>query len=386
MLDFVFQNTGKILFGENHLNQLALEINNYGHRVLLVYGGGSIKKSGLYDEVVKLLNDNDIFFTELAGVTANPRISKVREGVKLCRDNDLDFILAVGGGSVIDCAKAIAGGFYYENDPWDFFIHKAWVTKALPIGAILTIAATGTEMNLNAVISNEESLEKKGTGSPFLIPKFSVLNPAYTYTVSSYQTAAGVADIMSHIFEQYFSPTPNTFLQDRISEAILKTCINYAPIAIKEPNNYEARANIMWASTLALNGLLSTGKLTDWATHMIEHEVSAMYDTTHGAGLAVLTPHWMEYVLNDKTVGKLKTYARNIWHIMGDDGYEIAREGIKKTAEFFEKLGLPTQLREIGVKEDTLATIAKNATLDGPLGRFKELKENDILAILKNAY
>ena len=386
MLDFVFRNTGKILFGEGHLPQIASEIKNCGKRVLLVYGGGSIKKSGLYDEVVKLLNENDIFFTELAGVSANPRISKVREGIKLCRDNDLDFILAVGGGSVIDCAKAIAGGFYYENDPWDFFTHQARITKALPIGTILTIAATGTEMNLNAVISNEESLEKKGTGSPLLIPKFSVLNPTYTYTVSSYQTAAGVADIMSHIFEQYFSPTPKTFLQDRISEAILKTCINYAPIAIKEPNNYEARANIMWASTLALNGLLSTGKLTDWATHMIEHEVSAMYDTTHGAGLAVLTPHWMEEVLDDKTVEKLKTYARNIWHIMGDDDYKVAREGIKKTGEFFKKLGLPTQLREMGVKEDTLATIAKNATLNGPLGRFKELNENDVLAILKKAY
>lgn len=386
MLDFVFQNPAKILFGKNQLAELAPEIKAYSNRVLLVYGGGSIKKSGLYDEVVNLLQKNDIFFVELAGVQANPRISTVREGISLCRENELGFILGVGGGSTIDCAKAIAAGFYYENDPWDFFTRKTRVTKALPIGTILTLAATGTEMNLNTVISNEETLEKKGAGSPHLIPKFSILNPSYTFTVPKYQTAAGVADIMSHIFEQYFSPTPDTFLQDRMSEAILKTCINYAPIAIKEPENYAARANIMWASTLALNGLLSTGKLTDWATHMIEHEVSAIYDTTHGAGLAILTPHWMEYVLNDNTVEKLKTYARNIWHVIGDDDYEVAREGIKKTAEFFSSIGLPAKLREMGVKEDTLATIAKNATLNGPLGRFKELNENDVLAILKKAY
>ncbi len=386
MLDFTFQNPGKILFGQNQLDKLAHEIKAYGDRVLLVYGGGSIKRSGLYHKIVSILNENDIFFVDLPGVQSNPRIGTVREGVKLCRENSLQFVLGVGGGSTIDCSKAIAAGFFYENDPWDFFIRKARINAALPIGCILTIAATGTEMNVNTVISNEETLEKKGSGSRHLIPKFSILDPTLTYTVPPFQTAAGVADIMSHIYEQYFSPTPGTFLQDSMGESILKTCIKYAPIAIKEPENYEARANIMWASTLALNGLLSTGKLTDWATHMIEHEVSAMYDTTHGAGLAVLAPHWMEYVLDDNTVNKLSTYARNVWNISQENDFAAARAGIKETAKFFSSIGLPSSLKEMGVKEDSLAKIAENATLSGPLGRFKSLETEDVLTILEKAY
>lgn len=386
MLDFTFQNPGKILFGQNQLDKLAQEIKAYGNRILLVYGGGSIKRSGLYNRTVNILKENDIFFVDLPGVQSNPRISMVREGVRLCRENNLQLVLGVGGGSTIDCSKAIAAGFFYENDPWDFFIRKARINAALPIGCILTIAATGTEMNVNTVISNEETLEKKGSGSRHLIPKFSILDPTLTYTVPPFQTAAGVADIMSHIYEQYFSPTPGTFLQDSLGEAILKTCIKYAPLAIKEPENYEARANIMWASTLALNGLLSTGKLTDWATHMIEHEVSAMYDTTHGAGLAILAPHWMEYVLDDDTVNKLSSYARNVWDVSQENDFAAAQAGIKKTGDFFSSIGLPSSLKEMGVKEDSLAKIAENATANGPLGRFKPLAKEDVLSILQKAY
>lgn len=387
MLDFTFQNPAKILFGKNQLEKLGKEIKNYSNRILMVYGGGSIKRTGLYDEIVSILKDNEIFFVELPGVQSNPRIDTVREGIKLCRENNLEFILAVGGGSAIDCSKAIAAGFYYEDDPWDFFAGKARVGQALPIGTVLTIAATGSEMNLNTVISNEETLEKKGIGSPRLIPKFSILNPTYTYTVPQNHTAAGIVDTMSHIFEQYFSPTPDTFLQDRMGEAVLKTCIEYGPTAVKDPENYAARANLMWASTLALNGLLSTGKLTDWATHMIEHEVSAIHDTTHGVGLSILIPHWMAYVLDETTVDKLSMYAENVWGITGEDKFEVVRQGIAKTAEFFTKsLGLAGRLSEMGVMEENLPRIAEQATAKGPLGRFKKLEREDVLKILQNAY
>ncbi len=386
MLDFIFQNPAKILFGQNQLEKLGKEIKPYSNKILIVYGGGSIKKSGLYDKIIANLQENDIAWVELPGVQANPRIDSVREGIRLCRENDLTFVLAVGGGSTIDCSKAIAAGFYYDNDPWDFFTYEAKVTKALPLGCVLTLAASGSEMNGNAVLSNDATLEKKGIGSTRLIPKFSILNPAYTFTVPPHQTAAGVVDIMSHIFEQYFSPTADTFVQDKMSEAILHTCIKYGPIAIAEPENYTARANLMWAGTIALNGLLSTGKKTDWATHGIEHEVSAIYDMTHGLGLAILTPHWMEYVLDDSTVAKLSMYARNIWGITDNDDYVAAHQGISKTAEFFKSLGLASTLSAGGVEKERLGEMADKATAHAPLGSFKKLDRDAVLKILENAY
>ncbi|QGU00241.1 NADH-dependent butanol dehydrogenase A [Candidatus Syntrophocurvum alkaliphilum] len=386
MLDFTFQNPAKILFGKDQVPKVGKEVKKFSERILLVYGGGSIKRSGLYDEVTQILKENGVHYEELPGVQANPRITSVREGIRLCRENNLDLVLAVGGGSTIDCAKAIACGFYHDGDPWDFFIRKARVTNALPIGVILTLAATGSEMNGNTVINNDDTMDKKGIGSPRLVPKFSILDPTYTFTVPANQTAAGVVDIISHIFETYFSANNDAYLQDRMCEAVIKTCIHYGPIALKEPENYEARANLMWASTVALNGLLSTGKRTDWATHMIEHEVSAIYDMTHGLGLAILTPYWMEYVLDDSTVEKLADYARNVWGVSGQDNYEVAREGIRNTQEFFKSLGLSTTLKEEGVKEESLETMAKKATEYGPLGNFKKLETSDVLEILKKAY
>lgn len=386
MLDFTFQNPTKILFGESQLSKLGKELKPYSNKILLVYGGGTIVRSGLYEKIVLFLEQNDISFVELPGVQPNPRIETVREGIKLCREHDLSFILAVGGGSVIDCAKVIAAGYYYENDPWDFFNGQARITDALPIGTVLTIAASGTEMNVNAVITNEATKEKKGVGSPKLMPRFSILDPLLTFTVPRGQTAAGVADTISHVFEQYFSPTPDTFLQDRMCEAVLKTCIEYAPLAISQPGYYVARANLMWASTLALNGLLSTGKLTDWATHMIEHEVSAVHDTTHGYGLAVLIPHWMEYVLDDNTAKKLAMYARNVWDISEKDDMEAAKAGIAATKKFFHSLELPSTLSEMGVTAESLPQIAENAVARGDLGRFKRLDKEAVLAILQNAF
>lgn len=386
MLNFNLQFPTRIHFGQGKIEELGKEILQYGTRVLMVYGGGSIKRNGLYDQVVQVFNNNGIYYKELSGVQPNPRISSVRDGVAICKENNIQLVLAVGGGSSIDCAKIIAAGAKYEGDAWDFFTHKARINEALPLGTILTLAATGSEMNGNAVISNEATLQKKGTGSSYLIPQFSILDPVYTYTVPSEQTAAGTADIMSHVFEQYFSPTPGTFIQDRLAEAMLKTCIHYAPIAIAEPINYEARANLMWTGCLALNGLLSAGKRTDWATHDIEHELSALYDITHGLGLAILTPYWMLHVLDEQTAVRLAEYARQVWGISENDEMTAARAGIKKTAAFFRSLGLAGSLKEIGVENKSLQEMAEKAVSSRGLGAFKTLHYQDVLEILQAAY
>ena len=387
MLNFNFQVPTRILFGRDRINELGKEVLKYGNRVLLVYGGGSITQNGIYDRVIQILNDQEISYLELSGVQPNPRITSVREGVRMCRENGVELVLAVGGGSVIDCAKAIAAGVYYEGDPWDFFIRKARISGALPVGTILTLAATGSEMNVNAVISNEAAGQKLGTGSSHLYPRFSILDPSYTFTVPASQTAAGTADIISHLFEQYFSPTPGGFVQDRMAEAMLKTCIHYGPIAITEPNNYEARANLMWTSTLALNGLLSTGRHTDWGVHEIEHVISALYDVTHGLGLAILIPHWMRHVLSERTAFKLAEYARRVWNIAKDDDFTAALAGITKTAEFFQALGLAGSLQEIGIEESRLEEMADQLSSNNrPLGAFGQLNRDDVLAILRSAY
>lgn len=386
MLNFNLQIPTRILFGKDKIKELGKEVIKYGDRVLLVYGGGSIKRSGLYERVIDSLCDKNIFVAELSGVQANPRLSSVRQGVELCRKNDIKLVLAVGGGSTVDCAKIIAAGSMYEGDAWDFFTRKARIGSALPVGVVLTLAATGTEMNANAVITNEDTGEKLGTGGTSLYPKFSILDPSYTYSVPADQTAAGTADIISHIFEQYFSPTPGCFIQDRMAEAMLQTCIKYGPLALAEPDNYEARANLMWTSTLALNGILSTGRLTDWAVHDMEHVLSAVYDVTHGLGLAVLIPSWMRYVLNEDTVGKMAEFSRRVWNTDYQDDFAAAREGIQRTADFFKAMGLAGSLREIGVEADRLEDISQQATALGPLGAFRQLGPDDVLNILKDAY
>jgi len=387
MLNFNIQIPTRILFGKGKIAELGKEIAGYGKRVLLVYGGGSIKRSGLYNRISEILADAGITMVELSGVQPNPRITSVREGVKLCRENGVDLVLAVGGGSTIDCAKIIAAGVRYQGDPWDFFTRKARIGEALPLGTVLTLSATGSEMNQFAVISNEEAGQKLGTGGASLVPRFSICDPTYTFSVPADQTAAGTADIMSHIFEQYFSPTPGCFVQDRMAEALLKTCIKYGPIAIAEPENYEARANLMWTSTLALNGLLSTGKMTDWAVHDMEHVISALYDVTHGLGLAILTPHWMRHILSKRTAPKLAEYARNVWEVDEADDLAAASIGIEKTASFFCSLGLADNLQAVGVEESRLEEMADQATAGrGPLGAFGQLTRDDVLQIFKAAY
>lgn len=388
MQNFNYSIPTKIFFGKGQIEVLGDQIKNYGSKVLLTYGSGSIKRIGLYDEVVRLIKENNIEFWELGGIDPNPRIESVKEGIKIIRENNIDFILAVGGGSTIDCSKAIGAGYYYEGDPWDLVIGKAKAINSLPIGTILTIAATGSEMDAGAVITNLETKQKLSFGHPTMSPKFSILDPTYTFSVPKRQTAAGVADIMSHTFENYFTLNDGAYLQDRLAEGILKTCIRYGKIAVDEPDNYEARANIMWSSSLAINGLLSYGKNTSWSVHAIEHELSAYYDITHGIGLAILTPAWMEYVLDDERVGKFVEYGVNVWDINSSkDKYSIAKEAIENTREYFKTLGIPMTLREVGIGEEDLENMARAAIENkgGEIGNFKPLNYEDVLAIYRKA-
>jgi alcohol dehydrogenase YqhD (iron-dependent ADH family) len=386
MNDFTYAISTKVLFGKNKIDQLTEEIEKYADSVLFVYGQGSIKKLGIYDSVTTMLQKSDIDFVELSGVQPNPRIDVVRTGIQLCKEHELDLILAAGGGSTIDCAKTIAAGVYYDRDPWTLFLEgDSLIRDALPIGTILTAAGTGSEMNGNAVITNPETKQKFAIHNDLLRPKFSILDPTYTFTVPKTQTAAGIVDIISHILEQYFSPTKDSYVQDRLAEGMLATCLKYGPIALQKPTDYEARAQLMWTSSLALNGILSYGKTSDWATHGIEHAVSAAYDVTHGVGLAVLTPAWMQYVLGAQTLERFLDYTRNVWGLSSTTE-TTARQGIIKTKEFFTSLGMPTSLHELGVQQQSLQDMAKVATTFGPIGKFKKLTTSDVLAILKNAY
>lgn len=387
MLNFNYSIPTKIFFGRDQIEVLAKQIKEYGTRVLLVYGGGSIKKIGLYTKIVEILNQNDISFWELSGVEPNPRITSVRQGIELCKEHQIELILAVGGGSTIDCAKVIGAGFYYDGDAWDIVVDPRKITRVLPIASVITLAATGSEMDGNAVITNLETNEKIGTSNKGMAPKFSILDPTYSFSVPKNQTGAGTADIMSHIFEVYFSNTTSAYLQNRMAEALLKTCINYGPIAMVEPENYEARANLLWTSSLAINGLLSYGKVTEWSVHAMEHVLSAYYDITHGVGLAILTPYWMEYSLNEGSLTKFVEYGVNVWGLDPKaDQYEIAHQAITKTREFFSVLGMPATLREVGIEEEKLEMMAKQATADGELGDFKPLNTQDVLNIFKAAF
>lgn len=390
MKDFTFDISTKILFGKDHLKNLAGEIKKYGSKVLLVYGQKSIKKIGLYDQIIKTFSENSIESFELQGIVPNPRIDKVRQGVKIAKENKIDFILAVGGGSVIDTAKLVAAGALIENDPWDIVIGKAKVENALPIGSILTLAATGSEMDTSSVITNEETSQKLGWGSEFVRPKFAIMNPEYTYTVNSYHTAAGTADIMSHTMENYFSLNDGCYLQDRFSEGVLKTCIKYGPIAIKDPENYEARANLMWANSWAINGLLDAGKSTAWSVHAMEHELSALRDITHGVGLAILTPYWLEYCLDDETSEKIAEFGYNVFDIeKSESTNEDAKKAIEALREFFSSIGIPTKLRDESFSEEDLPIMAKNCMNNKKTSKikgFKHLEEKDVLNIYKKAF
>ena len=382
MKNFHYNVPTEIFFGKGAIANLS-HIGRYGKRVLLVYGRDSIKRTGLYDEVVHMLERLGMAFFELSGVDPNPRIESVRQGSVLCKKHGVDVVLAVGGGSVIDCAKVIAAATVYEGDAWELVLDSSKIVDALPVVAILTLAATGSEMNGSAVITNVETREKIGTYSTLLKPKFSIMDPEHTFTVSRAMTAAGVADIMSHTFENYFTPVKGAYVQARICESLLKTCIHYGPIALDEPTNYEARANLMWAGTLAINGICSLGQQTGWSVHPLQHQLGAYYDITHGVGLAILTPPWMRYVLSDETVGKFVEYGVNVWGLDANgDPFDIANRAIDQTEAFFLSLGLPMTLSEVGIDSRYLEEMAKNCerrTLQG----FVPLTYRDSMAIYK---
>lgn len=385
MKNFIYDIPTRVLFGNNQVPNVGIEVKKHASKILLLYGKNSIKQSGLYDEVIKYLNKENIEVVELSGVDPNPRIETVRTGADLCRKHNLELVLAVGGGSTIDCAKAIAAQAKYHGDIWkDIYVEKKYenLKEALPVASILTLAATGSEMNGSSVISNMSENLKLGMGNYILRPVFSILDPTYTFSVNKYQTAAGVVDIMSHIFEQYFSPDKKGFLQSRIMEGLLKTVIHYGPIAFENPNDYEARANVMWASSLALNGLTSLGKeSTDWATHQMEHELSAKYDITHGIGLGILTPYWMEYVLDKENVHRFVDYANNVWGIFGEDDLKVAQKVIAKTREFFNSLEVPSTLVEVGIDSSKFEEMALGAVKNGAIGCMKKLGYKDVLEI-----
>jgi alcohol dehydrogenase YqhD (iron-dependent ADH family) len=330
------------------------------------------------------LNEIGAEVHELPGVEPNPRISTVRKGVEICKNEGIEFLLAVGGGSVIDCTKAIAAGAKYDGDAWDIVIKKAEVKDALPLGTVLTLAATGSEMNPGSVITNWETKEKYGWGSPYVYPKFSILDPVNTFTVPKDQTIYGIVDMMSHVFEQYFHQTTNTELQDRMCEAVLKTVIETAPKLIHNLENYEYRETILYSGTIALNGYLQMGVRGDWATHNIEHAVSAVHDIPHAGGLAILFPNWMRHTLHER-IDRFTQLAVRVWGVNpeGKSDEEIALEGINKLREFWTSLGAPTRLADYNIDESTLEIMADKAMANGEFGNFKKLNRDDVVAILK---
>ncbi|MGQ5111931.1 iron-containing alcohol dehydrogenase [Bacillus halotolerans] len=387
MENFTYYNPTKLIFGKGQLEQLRKELKQYGKNVLLVYGGGSIKRNGLYDQVTGILKEEGAAVYELPGVEPNPRLATVEKGIDLCRQHDIDFLLAVGGGSVIDCTKAIAAGVKYDGDAWDIFSKKVTAEDALPFGTVLTLAATGSEMNPDSVITNWETNEKFVWGSNVTHPRFSILDPENTFTVPENQTVYGMVDMMSHVFEQYFHNVENTPLQDRMCFAVLQTVIETAPKLLEDLENYKHRETILYAGTIALNGTLQMGYFGDWASHTMEHAVSAVYDIPHAGGLAILFPNWMRYTLNTN-VGRFKNLMLNMFDIdtEGKTDKEIVLEGIDKLSAFWTSLGAPSRLSDYDIGEEKLELIADIAAKEmehGGFGNFQKLNKDDVLAILR---
>lgn len=385
MYNFIYNIPTKVYFGDNQLSNLGEELKKYGKRVLLCYGGGSIKKIGLYDQVIEEIKKSGLEVFELSGIEPNPRVTSVNEGVAICKKENIDVLLAVGGGSVIDCTKFIGAGKYYDGDAWDLVTRKAPITNCLPIISILTLAATGSEMDCGGVISNLDTNDKIGMGAPCMRPKVSFLNPKNTYSVSSYQTACGSVDIMSHIIETYFNPT-GMFMLDKFMEGMLKTIVKFAPIAIKEPTNEEARANLMWTSSWAINDFIDSCQTCNWTCHPIEHQLSAYYDITHGLGLAIVTPRWMRYILDENNAIKFKEFGIAVFDIDKNlNDMEGAIKAIEALENFlFNTLGLTKNLTELKIDDTHFEEMAKKACgRKGVLRGYKHLTPEDVVAILK---
>lgn len=381
---FIYQNPTKLIFGRGQLSHLSDEIKPYGSNILLVYGGGSIKRNGLYDRVLEQLAKIDATVFELSGVEPNPRLSTVKKGIDICKANQIHFILAVGGGSVIDATKAIAAGAKFDGDIWDIITKKESATDAVPFGTVLTLAATGSEMNSGSVITNWETQEKIGWGSPYVFPRFSILDPVHTFSVPQNQTVYGTVDIMSHVLEQYFSDSPNVPLNERFAESILLTVMEAAPRAIANPEDYKARESILYCGTMALNGTISMGMIGDWGTHQIEHAVSAIYDIPHGGGLAIIFPNWIKYNL-DTTTPKMKQLAIRVFGVdpANKSDREIALEGIEKLRAFWNSIGAPSRLADYEINDERLQEMAEKAAPKGTVGRFTPITPQDLYEILK---
>lgn len=386
MENFRFSMPTEIVFGRDAENETGAEVAKIAKRVLLHYGGGSIKKNGVYDRVVASLKRAGIEYVELGGVQPNPRLSLVNEGIRLCRENKLEAVLAVGGGSVIDSAKAIGVGVPYTRDVWDFFVGKAIPTTTIPVGCVLTIPAAGSEASKSSVINKEEGSFKRALDIDLIKPVFAIMNPEATFSLPPYQTACGAADIMAHIMERYFTNTTDVEFTDRLCEATLKTIINTVPIVLREPNNYAKRAEIMWAGAIAHNDLLSTGRIGDWASHQIEHEISALYDVTHGAGLAVVFPAWMKFTVKHD-VNRYVQFAVRVWGVEQDfaDPMSTALEGIRRLEQFWTSIGLPVRMKDLHVPTDRIDEMAERAVSHGRVGAFVEITKPEASAILKLA-
>ncbi len=388
MNNFIYEIPTKIYFGENQLQvNLSQEIKKYGNKVLLVYGGGTIKKIGLYQEIIKELQDFNMEVYEFSGIEPNPRHTSINKAASICKEKDIDVILGVGGGSVIDSCKIIAAGRYYDGDIWDFLTKKTEIQKALPIITILTLSATGSEMNTNSIISNIETNEKKGVKSALTLPKVSFLDPTVTYSVNKYQTACGSCDILSHILETYFSRNNGLYMLDTVMEGLMKTVIKYSKIAYNEPENYEARANLMWASSWAINGFARMDRQPNiWVCHLLEHQLSAFYDITHGLGLAILTPRYLRYMLNENTVDRYYQFGVNVWNI--DESLqkiEVAEKSIECLEKLLYKdLELTNNLSDLNIDERHFEEMANRICSNGIVEGFMDMDKEDIVKIFKD--
>lgn len=387
MQNFNFYSPTYFAFGKGKESKVGALIKQFGGtKVLLHYGGGSVKKNGVFDSVVKSLNDAQIPYVELGGVKPNPRSGLVYEGIELCRKEKIDFILAIGGGSTIDSAKAIALGVPYDGDFWDFYCTNKPVKKALPIGTVLTIAAAGSEGSGASVITNEENMLKWSTGADVLRPKFSILNPEFTCTLPAYQTACGITDIMVHVCERYFTNTKDVEITDRLCEAVLKAMIEESPKVMKDLTNYEARANIMWAGMVAHNNIIGVGREQDWASHDIEHELSALYDCAHGAGLAVITPAWMKFVYKHN-INRFAQFAVRVWGCdMNFANPEITvLKGIDRFKSFLKSIGMPVSFAELGANEEDIPTMVEKLCKRDGVGNFVKIGAKEAEAIFRLA-
>ena len=392
MKDFMYYAPTEVVFGRESEEQVAQLVKKYGgHRVLVHYGGQSAKRSGLLDKICRLLDEGGVPHTELGGVVPNPRLSLVHKGIDLCKEQQIDFILAVGGGSVIDSAKAIAYGVCYEGDVWDFYLRKAVAQACLPVASVLTIPAAGSEMSEASVITNEDGDVKLGYSNSISRPKFAIMNPERTFTLPPYQTAAGVTDMMMHTMERYFTHDGDMDLTTAIAEAVLRTMKDNIFYVLKNPTDYRYRAQIMWGGSVAHNGLTGCGVHDDWATHQLEHELSGLFDVTHGAGLAAVWPSWARYVYKED-VSRFVRFAVNVMDVPNDftDPEGTALRGIEAMERFYHAIGMPVNIHELIGREITdneikemVRKCSRNYT--STTGCFKELAAEDMEAIYKMA-